>query len=152
MCGEPGGRLGEHASRFHGGSLGRNVEGMITVGGMTPNNTAWLGTCRGGVEVLAPAQGIFSASITAADHYRGRKPNQRNGTSFAAPIIAGIAARLLSDRPDLSPAQIEAWITATPSRECAMRMAFCSSGVLQAFGMTHGSSRSTTFAPHPSST
>lgn len=96
--------------------LGRTVEGMITVGGMTQYNTSWMGTCRGGVEVLAPAQGIFSASITAADHYRGRKPNQRNGTSFAAPIIAGIAARLLSDRPDLSPAQIEAWITATPSR------------------------------------
>ena len=33
-----------------------------------------------------------------------------------APIIAGIAARLLSDRPDLSPQQLESWITATPSR------------------------------------
>jgi subtilisin family serine protease len=96
--------------------LGRNLEGMITVGGMTQHNTAWTGTCRGGVEVLAPAQGIFSASITAPDHYRGRRPNQRNGTSFAAPIIAGIAARLLSDRPDLTPQQLEAWITATPSR------------------------------------
>lgn len=96
--------------------LGRTMEGMITVGGMTQQNTAWTGTCRGGVEVLAPAQGIFSASITAPDHYRGRRPYLRNGTSFAAPIIAGIAARLLSDRPDLSPQQIEAWITATPSR------------------------------------
>lgn len=96
--------------------LGRTIDGMITVGGMTQHNTSWSGTCRGGVEVLAPAQGIFSASITANDHYRGRRPNQRNGTSFAAPIIAGIAARLLSDRPDLSPAQLEAWITATPSR------------------------------------
>lgn len=96
--------------------LGRSVDGMITVGGMTQHNTAWTGTCRGGVEVLAPAQGIFSAGITAADHYRGRRPNQRNGTSFAAPVISGIAARLLSDRPDLSPQQIEAWITATPSR------------------------------------
>jgi len=96
--------------------LGHTLDGMITVGGMTQNNTAWAGTCRGGVEVLAPAQGIFSASITAPDHYRGRRPNQRNGTSFAAPIIAGIAARLLSDRPDLTPQQLEAWITATPSR------------------------------------
>ena len=96
--------------------LGRNIEGMITVGGMTEQNTAWSGTCRGGVEVLAPAQGIFSASITAPDHYRGLRPYQRNGTSFAAPIISGIAARLLSDRPDLSPQQLEAWITATPSR------------------------------------
>jgi subtilisin family serine protease len=68
------------------------------------------------VEVLAPAQSIFSATITAADHYRGRRPNLRSGTSFAAPIIAGIAARLLSDRPDLTPQQLETWITATPSR------------------------------------
>lgn len=96
--------------------LGNRIEGMITVGGMTVNNTSWAGTCRGGVEVLAPAQQIFSATITANDHYRGRKPNLRSGTSFAAPIIAGIAARLLTDRPDLTPRQLEQWITATPSR------------------------------------
>lgn len=97
-------------------TLGAKIEGMITVGGMTANNTAWAGGCRGGVEVLAPAQSIFSASITAGDHYRGQKPNLRSGTSFAAPIIAGIAARLLADRPDLTPQQLEAWITSTPSR------------------------------------
>lgn len=96
--------------------LGARTAGMITVGGMTAQNTNWMGTCRGGVEVLAPAQQIFSATITADDEYRGRRPNQRSGTSFAAPIISGIAARLLSDRPDLTPQQLEAWITATPSR------------------------------------
>jgi subtilisin family serine protease len=97
-------------------SLGQDVAGMITVGGMTASNTSWSGTCRGGVEVLAPAQGIFSATITGDDEYRGRRPNLRSGTSFAAPIIAGIAARLLADRPDMTPPQLEAWIIATPSR------------------------------------
>lgn len=96
--------------------LGTRMDGLITVGGMTADNTNWTGSCRGGVEVLAPAQSIFSATITATDQYRGRRPNLRSGTSFAAPIISGIAARLLSDRPDLSPQQLEAWITATPSR------------------------------------
>lgn len=96
--------------------LGRTIDGMITVGGMTANNTTWSGSCRGGVEVLAPAQGIFSATISAADHYRGRRPNLRSGTSFAAPVVAGIAARLLADRRDLTPEQLERWITATPSR------------------------------------
>lgn len=96
--------------------LGDRIPGMITVGGMTQNNTTWAGTCRGGVEVLAPAQSVFSATITATDHYRGRRPNLRSGTSFAAPVIAGIAARLLADRPDLTPQQIEQWIKATPSR------------------------------------
>jgi subtilisin family serine protease len=97
-------------------TLGPRIEGLITVGGMTQSNTNWSGSCQGAVEVLAPAQSIFSATITARDQYRGRRPNLRSGTSFAAPIIAGIAARLLSDRPDLSPQQLENWITATPSR------------------------------------
>jgi len=97
-------------------TLGRTIDGLITVGGMTSNNTAWNGSCRGAVEVLAPAQQIFSATITGPQDYRGRRPNLRSGTSFAAPIISGIAARLLSDRPDLTPAQLESWITATPSR------------------------------------
>jgi subtilisin family serine protease len=96
--------------------LGHKIDGLITVGGMTADNLSWSGTCRGGVEVLAPAQSIFSATITGSDHYRGRRPNLRSGTSFAAPIIAGIAARMLADRPDLTPQQIEWWINATPSR------------------------------------
>jgi len=95
-------------------TIGKNIEGMITVGGMTEDNESWMGSCRGGVEVLAPAQQIFSATITARDHYRTR--SQRNGTSFAAPIISGIAALLISDHPDLSPEQLEWWITNTPSR------------------------------------
>lgn len=96
--------------------LGHRVDGLITVGGMTADNVTWSGTCRDGVEVLAPAQGIFSATITATDHYRGRRPNLRSGTSFAAPIIAGIAARMLTLRPDLTPQQLEWWIASTPSR------------------------------------
>jgi subtilisin family serine protease len=96
--------------------LGQKMDGVITVGGMTADNHSWSGTCRGGVEVLAPAQGIFSATITASDHYRGRRPNLRSGTSFASPIIAGIAARMLAERPDLTPQQLEWWIAATPSR------------------------------------
>ncbi len=97
-------------------TLGTKIGGLITVGGMTADNRTWSGSCRGGVEVLAPAQGIFSATITGTDHYRGRRPNLRSGTSFAAPIVSGIAARMLALRPDLTPQQLEWWITATPSR------------------------------------
>ena len=97
-------------------TLGKEIDGLITVGGMTADNSWWPGACHGGLEILAPSQGIFSASITAIDHYRGTKPNLRSGTSFAAPIISGIAARLLSERPNLTPQELESIITSTPSR------------------------------------
>jgi subtilisin family serine protease len=96
--------------------LGKEIDGLITVGGMTAENSWWPGACRGGLEILAPSESIFSASITANDHYRGNKPNLRSGTSFAAPIIAGIAARMLSENPFLTPPELEAIITSTPSR------------------------------------
>lgn len=96
--------------------LGKETDGIITVGGMTEENSWWPGACRGGLEILAPSEGIFSASITAVNQYRGLTPNLRSGTSFAAPIIAGIAARILEENPALSPAQLEAIITSTPSR------------------------------------
>lgn len=94
--------------------LGAEIDGLVTVGGMTEENVSWMGSCRGGLEVLAPAQGVFSATITAKDQYRGRR--MRSGTSFAAPIISGIAAMLLSQHPDLTPEQLEESITRTPSR------------------------------------
>ena len=97
-------------------TLGKEIDGLITVGGMTADNGWWPGACHGGLEILAPSQGIFSASITAVDHYRGTKPNLRSGTSFAAPIISGIAARLLSERPNLTPAELESIIASTQSR------------------------------------
>lgn len=96
--------------------LAAGIDGMISVGGMTVSNGSWRGSCRGGVEILGPAQNIFSATITAHDEYRGRRPNMRSGTSFAAPIISGIAAMLLSDHPGLTPEELEAWIKSTPSR------------------------------------
>ena len=85
--------------------LGPHIEGLITVGGITERNVAWAGSCRGAVEVLAPAQDIYSATITGSDEYRG--PRDRSGTSFAAPIVSGLAARLLSERPYLSPVELE---------------------------------------------
>jgi subtilisin family serine protease len=97
-------------------TLGPRLEGLITVGGMTADNRAWPGACRGGLEILAPGQSIFSATITASDHYRGRKPNLRSGTSFSTPIISGIAALLLGEHPSLTPEQLESMIEKTPSR------------------------------------
>ncbi len=103
------------ADRFPA-TLGTSIDGLITVGGMTEENRWWAGSCRGEVGILAPSEGIFSATITANDEYRGTKPNLRSGTSFAAPIVSGIAARILSDNPALTPQQVEQIIESTPSR------------------------------------
>jgi hypothetical protein len=108
------GRAG-YVDRFPA-TLGKQIDGLITVGGMTEDNSWWPGACKGGLEILAPSQDIFSATITGTDHYRGRWPNLRSGTSFAAPIIAGIAARILSENPLMNPPEIEAMIESTPSR------------------------------------
>jgi len=97
-------------------TLGKELDGLITVGGMTEENSWWPGACRGGLEILAPSEDIFSATITANDEYRGSRPNLRSGTSFAAPIISGIAARMLSENPYLTPQELERSIEATPSR------------------------------------
>lgn len=103
------------ADRFPA-TLGTSIEGLITVGGMTEENRWWAGSCRGEVGILAPSEGIFSATITANDEYRGTKPYLRSGTSFAAPIVSGIAARMLGDNPALTPQQLELMIESTPSR------------------------------------
>ncbi|HKB80566.1 MAG TPA: S8 family serine peptidase [Thermoanaerobaculia bacterium] len=97
-------------------TLGKSIDGMITVGGMTEANDWWPGACRGPVEILAPSENIFSATITANDEYRGTRPNLRSGTSFATPIVSGIAARILSENPNLAPQAVEAMIERTPSR------------------------------------
>ena len=103
------------ADRFPA-TLGKSIDGLITVGGMTEQNGWWTGGCRGDVGILAPSEGIFSATITANDEYRGTKPNLRSGTSFAAPIVSGIAARILSENPSLTPQDVERIIESTPSR------------------------------------
>lgn len=130
--------------------LGKRIDGVVTVGGMTAENSWWYGGCRGNVEVLAPAKNIFSATITGRDHYRGKKPNLRSGTSFAAPIISGIAALMLSDRPYLTPAELEAWIVSTPSRIDNANAAFADGRVAHVESLTPAetmiSSVSTDFA------
>ena len=56
------------------------------------------------LDVVAPGQGIMST--INSDGY-----GSANGTSFASPIVAGIAALLLSDNPSLTNQQIEETIS-----------------------------------------
>ena len=80
---------------------------------MTNTNTMWSETCRGSaVELFAPADDIFVATNTATDDYR---VTLSSGTSWAAPIVAGAAARLLTANPDLTPQELETILESSPS-------------------------------------
>jgi len=94
-------------------TLGPSIAGLITVGGATRQNTFWSGSCRGdAVELLGPAEEVMPAINTGANDYR---LTLDSGNSWSSPIVAGVAALLLTREPDLSPAELEARLEATPS-------------------------------------
>jgi len=102
--------------------LGASIDGLITVGGITRDNHFWSGSCGGdAVDILAPAERVLTASITGHDHYRGTQTAKDvvaiydSGTSYAAPYVCGIAARLLESDPTLTPVELEARIKASGS-------------------------------------
>lgn len=98
------------------GVLGPSIDGMVTAGAITRDNTVWQYTCDGpALEVLAPGADIFLASALANDVYVG-STGFPSGTSFAAPYVAGMAARMLERDPNLTPAELEARLKASPSR------------------------------------
>ena len=67
----------------------------ITVGGTTSNDVRWSSSNWGpSTDLVAPAQHVRSVS-TANGVYNG------SGTSFAAPLVAGVAGLVLAVRPEL---------------------------------------------------
>lgn len=103
--------------RYRPGSIGAEIDGLVTVGGITIENKLWSGSCKGPqVEVAAPAENIFLASFGALDHYRLDPPYYNSGTSYATPYVTGIAAQYLEIDPSLTPGELEALLEASPSR------------------------------------
>jgi serine protease len=105
---------------------GPSIDGLITVGGMTEENKVWSGGCAGpAIELVAPATNILSAYDTAHDHYRATRSGL-SGTSFSTAIVSGVAARMLSLDPTLTPQQLEAKLESrqsVTSDEAAMPVA-----------------------------
>jgi subtilisin family serine protease len=102
---------------LHPAILGRATEGIIAVGGIDRDNHYWAGACKGdGVEMAAPAPDMFVASISSTDTYRFRPAFGLSGTSWSTPYVSGMAALWLERYPDLTPAQLESLLAASPSR------------------------------------
>lgn len=109
-------------SRANGGTV-------ITVGGSNNQDHPWMcnpantwescdantaGTDYGtGVDIFAPSQNISSAAIrdpaTALFSDTQERLTARSGTSFAAPIIAGLAARYLQTTGLVNPTPAQVW-------------------------------------------
>ena len=62
------------------------------------------------IDVVAPGVGIYT---TFSDTQNPTKYDFDDGTSFSSPIVSGIAALLLSIRPDLTPVEVRLAIEST---------------------------------------
>jgi subtilisin family serine protease len=118
VAGNAGVCSGNNDVFIYPGTAGQTIDGLITVGGIARDGGVWSRSCYGrGVEILAPAERILTASISAPDHYLGTVMmggvrDAASGTSYATAYVSGIAARMLEENPDWTPADIERMIKA----------------------------------------
>lgn len=77
------------------------TSGTLSVGGLGPNwKRAAFSDTGDWVNLYAPAVNVQTLSLEG-------QPGVFNGNSFACAIVAGIAARLLAEKPDMSVDQLE---------------------------------------------
>jgi subtilisin family serine protease len=78
---------------------------VVSATGSTDARASW-SSYGADVDLAAPGVNIYTTA-------RGGSYANKNGTSFAAPVVAGVAALIKSLRPDFTAAQIEAALTST---------------------------------------
>ncbi len=116
VCAAGNGASNIDGTNWHFYPANHNSDNMIVVGNSTINNdiyldttdpdpTKWEGSNWGAtsVDLFAPGTNIYSTDNLGGYTYD-------TGTSYAAPIVAGIAALLLSNNPDMTTAQLKAAI------------------------------------------
>jgi hypothetical protein len=89
------------------------------------NNSAW---GRTSVSIFAPGVDILTTTATSNTAYA-----RVGGTSFATPMVAGVAALMLSIQPALTPAQIKATILGSATTVSGLWNLCVSRGRLNAF-------------------
>ena len=113
---------------------------MITVAALTSTGArAGYSNYGATVEIAAPGSGIYSTVNTGTTTPVGPTVASYNGTSMAAPHVAGIAALLRSQNASITPAQVLTKMQSTatafptvsaPALSCTTSI--CGAGVLQA--------------------
>jgi subtilisin family serine protease len=103
-----------------------DLAGLISVGASTSQDTrSWFSNYGDWVDVSAPGSRIMTTLL--GDAY-----GSTQGTSFAAPMVAGVAALLVSANPDWTAAQVQDQIMNTVDTVPALEGASISSGRVNA--------------------
>ncbi|MCX5789870.1 MAG: S8 family serine peptidase [Elusimicrobia bacterium] len=101
-----------------GGSVNNpgNCNHVVPVGATDSNNSVAAFSCRGAElaanGLVAPGVNLVTTDINSGYTSAG---NGATGTSFSSPLAAGIAALMLSAKPTLTPAQVQANLRASAS-------------------------------------
>ena len=115
-------------NKYEDGTL---ADSWITVGASTPYNDRRLKASfsnygKTTVDVFAPGFGIYST-------YPDQKYQDNNGTSMAAPVVAGLAALIRSYYPKLSAKQVKEIIMNSVEKADALKDISVTGGVVNAY-------------------
>ncbi len=81
---------------------------LLAVSALSSNgNLASFSTSGIGLFCSAPGEGIWCADAVGADGFASGDTTQIDGTSFASPYVAGVAALVYSMDPSLTPDEVE---------------------------------------------
>ena len=95
-------------------------DGVIGVGAVAQNFTAWSGSSRGyWVDLVAPGADFILSTWPSSDQCLGNSGTvliatgycYQRGTSMATPFVAGAVAQMLQYNPTLTPAQVTSYLT-----------------------------------------
>ncbi|MCC5823672.1 MAG: S8 family serine peptidase [Phycisphaerales bacterium] len=91
-----------------------NLGSVNAVGALnSAGNRASFSTSGSGLFISAPGAAILTTDRTGSSGYSNGDYTTIDGTSFASPYAAGVAALLLSVNPTLTPAQVEDILAST---------------------------------------
>jgi hypothetical protein len=107
--------------QFSGVTFPANVNGVITVGAIDKNGNIWNYSSRGAeMDLVAPTGDVnLNGDVRTTDrigsngYETGNYTDRFGGTSAACPQVSGVAALMLSVRPDLTEAQVRTTLQQT---------------------------------------
>ena len=92
---------------------------ILVVTGTTEGDTLWRETSLlgsnffpGATDIAAPGHNVFALGAWTGGSHQAIAPVNKNGTSFSAPMVGGVAAQLLAMDPTLTAQEVKAYLLA----------------------------------------